>query len=505
MHRSLLSAVLSLSLMRKGYVMRKYRAILLALCATLYTVYGWAQPQYAITAVDIYVEQTGQSLGPDGGIVGFVSVTPGLPLFNDPKRPALWRDGNTTMLPINGVARARNIMGTNVGIAYSPSAPIAQPMEWDSTGQVFFWDVPPGSLGQANAINDAGLATCTYSAGITLTTARCSRAGFELLPGLGGVQTIASVINNHGLAAGTAGTPAGANHVVAWDETGAIVDYGALGTTAYLYGLNDAGQLAGLTFVEGTLQTRAFGGALSTGLQPLQHPEGFESSAAMGLNNHGVRVGYVTRTTFGPSGAIVSERAMLWSSQDMAPIDLNNRIDPAGGWELRRAIGINDAGEILASASHPSRGSSIVLLRPITQPPSLAMRLNQDAFRPRETLRMTLQLRNPGPILTVDHYVGVIFPDGQTVLWLTNTSPIEGVVTRLDSNPNTFVPMLQPISWPAGLDATQQDYLTHTFAGLESLGVYHLLVAWTEPRSLEDGRIDEGDIIALDWKAIHVQ
>ena len=134
-------------------------------------------------------------------------------------------------------------------------------------------------------------------------------------------------------------------------------------------------------------------------------------------------------------------------------------------------------------------------------PPTLALRLNQTHFRVGETLHMALDIHNPGPFLTTDVYVGVILPDGQTILWLTNTAPLEGVVTSFTqaSDPRSFVPIIRGVSWPAGMRATQQDYFTHTFTGLEPLGTYHFLVGWTKPNSLEDGRIDEGDVLALAW------
>jgi hypothetical protein len=144
-----------------------------------------------------------------------------------------------------------------------------------------------------------------------------------------------------------------------------------------------------------------------------------------------------------------------------------------------------------------------VEFQPARQPPALAMRLNQATFQPGQTLRMDVELRNPGPMLTTDAYLGVILPDGQSVLWLTNTAPLEGVVTSLN-NPATFVPILRGVSWPEGLEAVQRDYLTYTFNGGEEAGTYHLLVGWTTPGSLEDGRIDEGDILALAWVPIQV-
>jgi hypothetical protein len=62
--------------------------------------------------------------------------------------------------------------------------------------------------------------------------------------------------------------------------------------------------------------------------------------------------------------------------------------------------------------------------------------------------------------------------------------------------------MLRGASWPAGLDVTQEGYLSYTFTGGEAPGIYHLLVGWTKPGSPANGRIDEGDVLALDWKAV---
>jgi hypothetical protein len=106
---------------------------------------------------------------------------------------------------------------------------------------------------------------------------------------------------------------------------------------------------------------------------------------------------------------------------------------------------------------------------------------------------------NPGPLLTVDHYVGIILTDAQTILWLTHTAPLEGVVGSLSDNPAAFTPMLRGVNWPASMHVTQTDYFTYRVTGLEAPGTYHLLVGWTKPSSLQDGRIDDGDVVALAW------
>jgi hypothetical protein len=136
---------------------------------------------------------------------------------------------------------------------------------------------------------------------------------------------------------------------------------------------------------------------------------------------------------------------------------------------------------------------------PPPAPPALALQLNQTVFTTGQILRVTLGLSNPGPLLTTDVYVGAIMPDGVNTLFLTNFSPLAGVATTLNSDPRTFAQLLRNVTWPAGLRATQPDYFTYTFTGLEPSGTYHFLVAWTKPDSLGDGRIDAGDVLALAW------
>jgi hypothetical protein len=147
-----------------------------------------------------------------------------------------------------------------------------------------------------------------------------------------------------------------------------------------------------------------------------------------------------------------------------------------------------------------------VELQSPSQPPSLALHLNQLVYRtPGDTLRVDVTLRNPGPMRTTDVYFGVILPDGDTVLWLTSTAPIAAVAGSLRDSPATFTPLFRGASWPANLDVTHRDVLVRTYDGQEMLGVYHLLMAWVQPNSLADGRLDEGDVLALAWQGLWLQ
>jgi hypothetical protein len=53
------------------------------------------------------------------------------------------------------------------------------------------------------------------------------------------------------------------------------------------------------------------------------------------------------------------------------------------------------------------------------------------------------------------------------VVFLTNLSPLEGQLTTLSSNPRLFARLLQGVSWPANLHATQENYWVYTRSGLE--------------------------------------
>jgi hypothetical protein len=191
---------------------------------------------------------------------------------------------------------------------------------------------------------------------------------------------------------------------------------------------------------------------------------------------------------------------MLWSHQFATPIDLNSLIDLASGWELRQAISINDAGEILAQAFHASRGARVVLLEP-TLGPAIALELNQTSFGPGETLRMTLHMHNGGPPVTTDVYVGVILPDGASTLFITAFGFVGPV--PISGDPRAFRPYVEDAIWPEGSMVTWLNFLTYRFNGGEAPGTYYLFAAWTKADSLQDGRIDDGDVLALGWAPLH--
>jgi Right handed beta helix region len=128
---------------------------------------------------------------------------------------------------------------------------------------------------------------------------------------------------------------------------------------------------------------------------------------------------------------------------------------------------------------------------------TVTLGLNQAAFRAGDTLRVRLGIHNPGPTITADAYLGILLPDGVTVLFVTCLAPLDGVVTRLDADPRTFVPLAASYDFPSGEEATVEDFFVYTVTGGESPGSYTVFSLLTPPGAFADGQVDAGDLLGL--------
>ena len=84
-------------------------------------------------------------------------------------------------------------------------------------------------------------------------------------------------------------------------------------------------------------------------------------SFAYGLNNIGDVVG-ATQTDSSSSGV-----AFLYHDGTMR--DLNNLVDPALGWQLEYATGINDLGQVIGVGATPAGSLDSYLLTPVVPEP----------------------------------------------------------------------------------------------------------------------------------------
>jgi hypothetical protein len=373
---------------------------------------------------------------------------------------------------------------------------------WDTNGNVHYL---PGSAAHVSTFawginGHQTIAGQVYIASLSGDRAARWRSGQppEIFGTLGGNTSQGFSIDAQGRMWGSARTAGSEDwpitartHAAVFHVDGRVQDLGTLD-----------GQYSGMSAVSpegvgvGTSGAWAFTATVEGGITALPILTGFHYCSGRSIASGGASVGHCTQ--YGGAPHLDIYHATLWPSASPA-VDLNT-VANTGGWVLESATGISAEGEIVGTMISQGQRRGY-LLTPITAPPSLAIRLNQSTFQPGETLRVTLDLSNPGPMLTTDVYVGIILPDGEQVVFLTNLSPLEGQLTTLSSNPRLFARLLQGVSWPANLHATQENYWVYTRSGLEANGTYHLVVAWTKPNSLQDGSIDEGDILALDWKA----
>jgi probable HAF family extracellular repeat protein len=131
------------------------------------------------------------------------------------------------------------------------------------------------------------------------------------------------------------------------------------------YAINDSGQVVGYSYTTGNAVMHAFlySGGVMTDLGTL----GGSHSQAYAINDSGQVVGYAHTT------GNAAMHAFLYSGGVMT--DLNDLIAPLSGWELFRATGINDLGQIVGYGAFDDVGPRAFLLTPIVipEPASLAL------------------------------------------------------------------------------------------------------------------------------------
>jgi len=212
---------------------------------------------------------------------------------------------------------------------------------WDSsTGMQDLGALPKDTGSRAYGINNSDQVVGFSSGpdGITAFSWK-KQSGMNSLGRLpGGDMSQAYHINDGGTIVGAASTRDGERHAVMWKAGGSIQDMGALSgyPLSEARRINNAGDVIGS--VSGPGGTRAVfwpSGGVIQSLGTL----GGDFSTALDFNNRGEIVG--------SSASSLGARAFYWTSS-AGMIDLNTQISPNDPIVLTTAIGINNAGMILA-------------------------------------------------------------------------------------------------------------------------------------------------------------
>jgi probable HAF family extracellular repeat protein len=274
---------------------------------------------------------------------------------NNNSRAFVYRDGVLSGLTRlagdndRGVAHDINNAGTIVGI--SSNGTVSRPTRWDLIGSAY---VPsdlgtlagtPASTGRAWSISANGIvAGLSTSASGTSQATIWSGGSITSLGSLGDGTRFsqAFAVNSAGTAVGSSSTGQTVGQLIGTSSTTAI-------TRAFAW---SAGAITELPPVNLYTPT-------NTGPTTNYH------SVANDISESGVVVGNSQRI------AGLAAVATVWI--DGVAIDLNSRIDPASGWVLTSAEGINDAGDIVGFGTFG--GSTRAYLLVIPEPSSLALLL----------------------------------------------------------------------------------------------------------------------------------
>jgi hypothetical protein len=124
----------------------------------------------------------------------------------------------------------------------------------------------------------------------------------------------------------------------------------------------------------------------------------------------------------------------------------------------------------------------------------LAVLSGQALYYPGETVTLSVRADNPGLPVSADFYAGVILPDGLTVVTV-------GLDGSLSLGSLADLPGLRPLALGVSLGApfavALDPLVQYVWTGTEPLGLYTAFLAAVQPGSLADGRLDPGDLLAL--------
>ena len=130
----------------------------------------------------------------------------------------------------------------------------------------------------------------------------------------------------------------------------------------------------------------------------------------------------------------------------------------------------------------------------------LLLQINQPFLGTGATLRVDIGAVNSGGAVAADFLWGLILPGGSQVFQMTGGGLAPGTLANLAS----LRPFLAGVTVPGNFAHTLPDFFAYTLQGIEPLGRYTVYFAATRPGSLRDGRIDGGDLLALETRTFDV-
>ena len=329
------------------------------------------------TATDVGTLGGAQSVGL--GIDGCGKVVgESFPTGSTSNHPFIWNNGTITDLGTfggsNGTASGVNNAGAVAGSAQSGTSE-TRPFRWISPGPKTDLGTP-GTAAAAYDINESNQIVGQWETSPLQDRAYVwtQATGMQIITAPWGTPIAAYGINNAGDIVGTAETSAGAAH--AFFRTGiSIIEIGTLGgTNSFAYEVNESAVVVGYANIPSSGASRPFHAFRWTPLLPGGTPQdlgtlGGTRSIAYGVNASGQIVGY-------SEVAGGAQHAFLWSDDnfndapDAGEMKDLNTLAPVAGWTFEEARGINDRGQIVATAVNGTGQRHAFLLTPDNAGPS---------------------------------------------------------------------------------------------------------------------------------------
>jgi probable HAF family extracellular repeat protein len=313
---------------------------------------AWADPLY--TATFLPAGFTAYGIGNDGSVVGS-----GLDA-DFQSRAFVWKDGLTTFLPTLGGPSAW-ATATSGGIVVGASL-VGDTTHGFVYGAGGIRDVGTlyGGESVAYAVNAAGQVVGDSTDASGNTRAFLYSGGTLTDIGtLGGTDARARGINDAGMIVGGSQSAAGEGAHAFLYHDGTMQDLGTLGGGfSWAEAVNNAGQVAGYSLVGDAAVWHPF--LYSGGVMHDLGSFGGDFGEAHALNAAGMVVGYSSFAGGGFAHAFVYAGGSL--------VDLNTVTEGIGTQVLMDAVGIDDAGRIVANSCNDFGDCAPALLTPVPEP-----------------------------------------------------------------------------------------------------------------------------------------